>query len=170
MKDDGTLDGKIERTATGDDIEVLLRSAFRHVPLPQWKDLVQQLSYNSGFAGDVSEVTASSPEKTDDPFHFAYTYHRKDYPDWSERRISSPLPPMLGPAPDTKPSHPIFWVRLGEYQYESRVELPSGYSPQLPANVELKEDFAEYHVSYSAKGGMLQTERNLIVKLREVPG
>ncbi|MGA8150450.1 MAG: DUF3857 domain-containing protein [Terriglobales bacterium] len=169
LKDDGTLDAKIDRTSSGDDIEIVLRSAFRRVPLPQWKDLIQQISYNSGFAGDVSEVTASSPEKTDDPFHFAYTYHRKDYPDWSERRISSPLPPMLPLAPDTKPSHPILLGGVGDYQYESQVELPKGYSPQLPANVELKEDFAECRASYSVKGGVLQTERNLVVKLREVP-
>src|SRR5579863_9510882 len=64
LKDDGTLEGKVERTMRGDDTEVLIRSAFRRVPLPQWKDLVQQISYNSGFSGDVSEVTASSPEKT----------------------------------------------------------------------------------------------------------
>jgi tetratricopeptide (TPR) repeat protein len=169
LKDDGTLDAKVERSVSGDDVELMIRSAFRRVPLPQWKDLVQQISYNSGFAGDVSEVTASSPERTDDPFHFAYTYHRKDYPDWSERRISSPLPPMLAPAPDTKPSHPILLGAISDYQYESRVELPKGYSPQLPANVELKEDFAEYRVKYSVKDGTLQTERTLIVKLREVP-
>jgi hypothetical protein len=95
LDDTGTLDGKIERTVQGDDNEVLMRSAFRRVPMPQWKDLIQQISYASGFAGDVSDVTASSPEKTDEPFRFAYRYQRKDYPNWSDRQISSPLPPML---------------------------------------------------------------------------
>jgi tetratricopeptide (TPR) repeat protein len=137
--------------------------------MPQWKDLIQGISYGSGFAGDVSEVTAGSPEKTDEPFHFAYNYTRKDYPNWSGRQISSPLPPMLTPAPDTKPSHPILLGVTGEIQYDSRVELPKGYSAELPSNVDLKQDFADYHASYSTKNGVLTTERHMVVKLREVP-
>jgi len=169
LDDTGTLTGKIERTVQGDDSEVLLRSAFRRVPMPQWKDLIQQISYASNFAGDVSEVTASSPEKTDEPFHFSYTYTRKDYPNWTERRINSPLPPMVGVTPDSKPSHPIFLGEIGEFQYESRVELPKGYWPALPDKVDLKEDYAEYQASYAAKDGVLTTERRLVVKLPEVP-
>jgi tetratricopeptide (TPR) repeat protein len=168
LDDTGTLTGKIERTVQGDDSEVLLRSAFRRLPMPQWKDLIQQISYASNFAGDVSEVTASSPEKTDEPFHFAYTYTRKDYPNWSGRQINSPLPPMLGMIPDSKPSHPILLGDLGSFQYESHVELPKGYSPELPSNVDLKEEFAEYHASYAVKDGVLTTDRRFVVKLREV--
>jgi hypothetical protein len=76
LDDTGTLTGKVERTDQGDDSELLLRSAFRRVPMPQWKDLIQQISYGSGFSGEVSEVTASAPEKTDEPFRFAYSYIR----------------------------------------------------------------------------------------------
>jgi tetratricopeptide (TPR) repeat protein len=169
LKDDGTLEGKIDRSASGDDVEIMLRSAFRSWPSPRWTELVQQLSYNSGFVGEVSEVTTSALEKTDDPFHVGYSYHRKDYPQWSLRRISSPLPPMLAPPPDSKPSVPVRLDAIGEYEYESRVEVPDGYTPRPPADVELKEDFAEYHVSYSVEGRLLQTRRNLTVKLHEVP-
>jgi tetratricopeptide (TPR) repeat protein len=169
LDDTGTLTGKIERTVQGDDNEVLLRSAFRRVPMPQWKDLIQQISYISGFAGDVSDVSASSPEKTDEPFHFSYHYTRKDYPNWTTRQITSPLPPLLPPAPDSKPSHPILLGGAGEIQYESRVELPKSYTAGGPSKVDLKEGFAEYHASYAVKDGMLTTERHFVVKLREVP-
>lgn len=169
LDDTGTLTGKIERTVQGDDSEVLLRSAFRRVPMPQWKDLIQQISYGSGFAGDVSEVSASSPENTDEPFRFTYSYKRKGYPDWTERRINSPLPPIIGVTSDSKPSHPIFLGETGEFQYESRVELPKGYWPALPDKVDLKEDYAEYHASYSGKDGVLTTERRFVIKLRDVP-
>jgi tetratricopeptide (TPR) repeat protein len=169
LDDTGTLTGKVERTVQGDDSEVLIRTAFRRVPMPQWKDLIQQISYGSGFAGDVSEVTASSPENTDEPFHFTYNYKRKDYPDWTERRINSPLPPMIGVTPESKPSHPIFLGETGEFQYESRVELPKGYWPALPDKVDLKEDYAEYHASYSRKDGVVTTERRFVIKLRDVP-
>ncbi len=169
LSDTGTLEGKVERTVQGDDSEVLLRMAFRRVPMPQWKDLIQQISYGSGFAGDVSEVTASSPEKTDEPFHFSYSYKRKDYPNWSGRQISSPLPPTLAAAPDSKPGHPLFLGEVGGLHYESRVELPKGYLPELPGKLDLKDDFAEYQVSYAFKNGVLISERSFVVKLRDVP-
>jgi tetratricopeptide (TPR) repeat protein len=169
LSDTGVLEGRVERTVQGDDSEVLLRMAFRQVPVAQWKDLVQQVSYDSGFAGDVSEVTASSPEDVDRPFSFSYSYIRKDYPDWSNRRISSPLPPSLNLGPDTKPSHPVLLGALGDVKFESRVELPKGYSPEVPAGIDLKEDFGEYRASYASTNGVLTTDRQVTVKLREIP-
>ena len=168
LDDTGTLTGKIERTFQGDDTELLIRSAFRRVPMPQWKDLVQNISYSSGFSGDVSEITASFPEKTDEPFRIAYSYTRKDYPNWSSRQISSPLPPFIGQTPD-KPTSPIILGEPGTVHCESHIELPKGYLPDLPATVDLKEDFAEYHASYAIKDGVLTTDRRLVIKAREVP-
>jgi tetratricopeptide (TPR) repeat protein len=169
LKDDGTLEGKIERSASGNDSEVLLRNAFRKVPMPQWKDLVQRISYASGFSGDVNDISASPPEKTDEAFRFSYTYTRKDFPQWSERRIGSPLPPLLAEAPENRPNHPILLGTPGEMRSESKVELPHGYSPQLPAAVGLKNDFADYRAAYSVNQGVLRTERSLTIKMREVP-
>jgi tetratricopeptide (TPR) repeat protein len=172
LTDSGTLEGKVERTLQRDDQEVLLRAAFRTIPMPQWKDLIQRISYSTGFAGDVSDVTASTPEKIDEAFHFSYNYTRKEYPDWSNGRISSPLPPIILPVvPDTVDnlSHPIWLGSPSEIRLESFVELPKGYAPELPKNVDLHNDFAEYRASYSVKDGVLITERHLILKAREIP-
>jgi hypothetical protein len=76
---------------------------------------------------------------------------------------------MLGNIPDKPPNHPILLGMIGEMRYESRVEFPKGYTPLLPANVDLTEKFAEYHAAYSSKDGILQSERRLLVKQREVP-
>ena len=76
---------------------------------------------------------------------------------------------MLPPTPDSKPSHPILLGATGEFQYESRVELPKGYIAGVPSKVDLKEDFAEYHASYAVKDGVLTTERHFVMKLRDVP-
>jgi tetratricopeptide (TPR) repeat protein/transglutaminase-like putative cysteine protease len=169
LKEDGTLEGKIQRTVSRSDIEILMRSAFRSAPMTQWNTLVQRVSYASGFAGDVSEVRVSAPENTEEAFRVSYTYTRKDYPQWSEHRISSPLPPMLANIPEKRPNHPVLLGMLGEIRYESRVAVPQGYKAQLPAALDLIEKFAEYHARYSSQGGILQTERRLLVKLREVP-
>ncbi len=132
LNDNGTLEGKVEHTVRGDR-EVLLRAAFRVVAFPQWKEVVQQLSYGAGFGGEVSEVSASAPEKTDEAFHISYNYKRKDYSDWSNRRITPPLPmislPDLGD--ESKPPSTIWLGAPGEIQFRARLELPKGYVPQL---------------------------------------
>ncbi len=89
LSDSGTLEAKVEDTTRGDG-EVALRSAFRRMPQSQWKDLVQQISYALGYAGTVSDVSASPPEEIAEPFHFSYSYNRKDYPDWSNRQFTVP--------------------------------------------------------------------------------
>jgi tetratricopeptide (TPR) repeat protein/transglutaminase-like putative cysteine protease len=169
LSDTGTLEGKVDHEVSGNDAEVIMRMAFRRLPQPRWKDLVQQISYATGFAGDVSGVTAGSPEKTHDPFHFSYSYTRKDFPDWSNRKIATATPPFQMPDTDSKPSHPIWLGSPEKMQFESHIELPKGYSPELPAQIDLKENFAEYHSSYSLKDGVLTADRTLNVKLREVP-
>ena len=172
LNDSGVLEGQIENTISGDDSEVLLRSAFRRTPFPQWKDLVQQISYASGFAGDVSEVSAGSPEAIDTPFKFSYKYSRKDYPDWANRRIAPPLPPLglpLLPDDDKKLSAPLWLGAPGEHKYISEVALSKGYRPELPGIVDLKTDFADYHASTEIAGDKLITTRILKIKLDEVP-
>ena len=67
LQDDGTLKGKIERSVSGSDMEVLLRAVFRRTPMQQWKDIVQRISYASGFAGEVSDVLASPQKKLVSP-------------------------------------------------------------------------------------------------------
>jgi tetratricopeptide (TPR) repeat protein len=172
LDDTGTLEGKIEQSIRGEDTEVMLRKTFRSAPLQQWKDLVQRVSYASGFSGEVSDVSVSAPEKTDEPWHVSYTYKRKDYPDWANHRLSPPLPPMAMPADrdnETRPTVPVWLGPVNEIDVRSQVELPKGYTPVLPTAVNLIEDFAEYHATFGIKEGKFITERHLIAKLPEIP-
>jgi tetratricopeptide (TPR) repeat protein len=170
LNDSGILEGKAEQTVRGDR-EVFLRGAFRAVASPQWKDVVQQLSYASGFGGEVSEVNASAPEKTDEAFHIGYNYKRKDYSDWTNRRVTPPLPiislPDLGEE-ESKPPSTIWLGPPGEIRFQAQLELPKGYIPQLPPPVHIKEEFADYEASYAFKNGVLSAERRLVVKAREL--
>jgi tetratricopeptide (TPR) repeat protein len=171
LNDAGVLEGNAEFSARG-DIEYLLRAGFRAVPLPQWKELGQRISLSLGFGGEVSEVTASSPEKTDQAFHFSYKYTRKDFGDWPNRRIVVPEPMISLPAPndeETLPLGPTWLGVLSDSQFRSQTELPSGYRPMLPAAIHLKRDFAQYDATYEFKDGKLICERHLRTLLREVP-
>ncbi len=80
LDETGTLTGDAERTLAGSDSEVLLRSRFRGLAMPQWKDLVQRISYGSGFGGEVSDVSASSPEASASHFGFPTNTHGKTTP------------------------------------------------------------------------------------------
>jgi len=168
LDDQGVLDGKIERTVRGDDQEAVIRAAFRSVPQNQWKDLVQLISQQTGFAGDVSDAVASDPANLDVPMRWTYRYKRKDYPDWSNRRLSEPLPPITMPASDEKAKSPIWLGAPADWLLQSVVALPKGSSPQVPPRVDLSEKFAEYHSSRSVEGGSLTTEKRVILKSREI--
>jgi len=167
----GTLEGNAEVSNRG-DLEYLLRSTFRAVPFPQWKELGQRISLSSGFGGEVGEVTASSPEKTDEPFHFAYKYTRKEFGDWANRRILTPSPAIILAAPgddELLPLGPSWLGPLTDVQLYGQVELPAGYRPELPAPIHLKRDFAQYDATYEFKDGKMISARHLRTLMREVP-
>ena len=169
LSDDGTLEAKIEDTSRGDS-EVALRAAFRQVAEPQWKDLMQRISYAMGYAGTVIDATASKPEGIGEPFHLAYSYNRKDYPDWkSDKRITVPGMPFFMPPLGDDATYPVWLGPPLDAVSDSKVELPPGYRPQIPPNVDLKYDFAEYHAAYNLDHGVLIAKRRLLTKLREVP-
>ncbi|MFZ0278175.1 MAG: DUF3857 domain-containing protein [Candidatus Sulfotelmatobacter sp.] len=168
LSDNGTFDAKVEDSTRG-DTEIAVRYAFRRVPQPQWKDLAQQISYGLGFQGTVSDVSASAPEAMSETFHFSYSYSRKDYPDWSNHQFTVPGLPFFMPQLRDDAKDPVWLGSPLESVSDSKVELPKGYKPQLPSNVDLKYDFAEYHASYSLDQSVLTARRRLLVKLHEVP-
>lgn len=170
LNDAGTLQGKTEFEVRG-DLEYVLRSAFRRVPLPQWKELTQRISFSLGFGGEVSEVTASPPDQTDEPFHLTYEYTRKDFGDWQNRRIVAPAPMITLPTLDREdavPSVPLWLGSPTEIALHAKIELPSSYRPELPAAIHLRRDFAEYDATYEFTNGALISERRLRLLAREV--
>jgi len=170
LSDAGVLDGKAENTDRG-DTELLFRAAFRIVPQPQWKDLVQRVSYGLGFGGDVSNVNVPQLDKTSEPFNFSYDYKRKDYSDWANRRIGAPLPRITLPELDDEitATVPIWLGSPGEIDFHGTLELPKGYSPDLQKATHIRRDFADYDATYSFNAGVITAERHLTIKLREVP-
>jgi tetratricopeptide (TPR) repeat protein len=168
LRDDGSFEAHIQDTSRG-DAEFIIRSAFRRLPQPQWRDLVQQISYGLGYAGTVSDVSAGAPDLLAEPFHFSYSYNRKDYPDWANHQFTVPGVPFYMPPAKDDTQDPVWLGPPLETVSDSKVELPKGYKPQIPSDVDLKYDFAEYHATYSQDHDVLSAKRRLVVKLREVP-
>jgi len=170
LANDGAFESQMGLTARG-DVEVLLRTLFRHVPQTQWKDLVQGISNLSGFGGTVSDVTAGAPEATDVPFRYSYKYSKKDFSDWANKRIAPAIPPLGLPVLDEtkKSTNPVRLGAPGEVIFKSRILMPSGYTTESRPPLDIVNDFAEYHATYTFKEGALLAERRLVIKESEIP-
>jgi Domain of Unknown Function with PDB structure (DUF3857)/Transglutaminase-like superfamily len=172
LSDQGQFTGHLAQSYHG-DAELLMRSFFRQVPQSQWKEFLQNLSNAVGFAGDVSNPEVSPIEQTSIPLKFSYDYTREKFSDWDNHRIS-PAVPSIGweLAPGVKQVKPADDVEIGspgEQDYVSSIQLPADWSLYPPSNVDLKEDWAEYHASYSVKDGTFHAERRLVIKQDKVP-
>jgi tetratricopeptide (TPR) repeat protein len=171
LDESGTLEGQVEQTMRG-DLEFLMRTSLHNTPRAQWKDVIQQLSYGTGFAGEVSDVNASLPESTETPLHITYTYKRKDYPDWKNHRIRPPTPAIFSMPPEEDgklPAH--LWIgALGRLQFEARIELPQGYAPDPTEQADFQEKFATYHAEYAREGNALVAKYRVETKERELSG
>lgn len=69
---------------------------------------------------------------------------------------------------------PIWLGPRSEMVSDSKVQVPAGYTPVVPSNLDLTYDFAEYHASYSYASDsvdrrVLVAKRRLLIKLHEVP-
>jgi transglutaminase-like putative cysteine protease/tetratricopeptide (TPR) repeat protein len=165
---EGTLNGHLTLEMRG-DAEAIYRIIFHSLPRSQWQQVAQNISERLGFAGTVSNLDVSLPEKTDKPFVYSYDYNRKDYADWSNRRIL-PLSIAvtlndLGDDPLTKP------FKLGSPRVETHhsvIELPPNYTAVLPKTVKYTTPFAVYEADYKLDGEKLLTDRRLEILKNEI--
>jgi tetratricopeptide (TPR) repeat protein len=166
---DGTLEAHQEWKQSGDS-ELYFRYAFRRVPESQWKDLLQRNSYAAQLGAIISDVHASAPERTGEPFAVTYDYSLKDFSSGDKHRFVLPIPLRIPTVKDEdlKRTTPLWLGYTGETQFESRIQLPKGWIPtQLPP-LDLKETFAEFEGSSEVDEGVLISRRRLVLKASAV--
>ena len=172
LTDQGQFSGRIAQGYRG-DTEMIMRSIFRQVPQAQWKVLLQNMSNSIGFAGEVSNPVLSPVEQTGSPLTVSYDYTREKYGDWENHRISPPFPAFgweLTPGiKQIKPADDIEIGSPGEAVYVASVQLPPNWVILPPQNVDLKEDWAEFHATYSVTDGTFHAERRLITTKDKIP-
>ena len=175
-----TITGKLEKggmlTAHFDvtmrgDAEVIYRAAYHQVPRAQWRELAQRISYNNGFAGDVSAVDASMPEKTAEPFHVSWDYTRKDFGEWENRRFPGMSTWFEGKIADdaTAPKRAMRMDPTSETEVKVTLTLPDGYTVTVPSDVKHATAFAEYSSMYMLKDHALMMDRTMRYKVGELP-
>jgi len=70
---------------------------------------------------------------------------------------------------DKKPDDELFLGALGETAYHAETQLPKGWTMNAPAEVNLKEDWLEYHAAYSLKNGIYTADRSMRIKKAKLP-
>ena len=168
----GTLEGKMRLELRG-DVEVLFRAAYRSTPQNRWQELAQNMVARMGFGGTVSDVVVSQPEDTGQPFSLFCSYHRTEFSDWKNHRISLPSPPIsiANLTEEQKLSKEA--LPLGapsEVVHESTIKLPPDFTAFAPPNVSRKTEFAEFSAVYTSKDHVLHGKVQLKTLLREIPG
>jgi len=168
----GKLTARVRYTLRG-DAELLLRLAFRRTPQNRWKELGQLLALSDGFRGDVTEVKASDPAATREPFQVEYRIAQINYLAWSSKKTQLALPlPAVGLPPAEEREADAQPVELGtplDVTTRVQLELPAKYAARSPVPVAVMRDYAEYRSSYRLEGNRITAERTLRFRLRELP-
>jgi len=172
LSEQGVFTGQISQSYRG-DAEIILRAVFRQVPQSQMKLAMQAFSQGIGFVGEISNPQISEIEQTSQPLHFSYDYTREKFGDWDDHRIYPSMPSTgwgLGPGViEKKPADEPEIGSAGEQVYVSRITVPKGWSLVPQQDVNLTEDWAEYHAAYSFKDDIFAAERRLVIKKSKVP-
>jgi hypothetical protein len=170
---DGGLRGHVEIVARG-DYAVSNRIAFRRMPESQWKSWIQRTSYAAHLGGTISNVTTSPPEDIDNPFTESYDYTLSDFVPAEKKWFVVPLPQLNLPTvkdEDLKREIPLWLGSVGESDYESRIELPKGWTAHSSVGLDIKEKFGEFQGTTEVRDGVVITKRSLILKTNAVePG
>src|SRR5258708_8123264 len=172
---DGNRTAKVHCSMRGDN-ELLLRVAFHQSPKEKWKDLAQFLSMSDGFRGQVTNVTASDPYATREPFTLNYEISQPKFVDWSKKPVHIPaVLPLVGlPDPPAKTTRgaaasPIDLGTPLDVEARFTMHLPSGTIAAAPTGTSVQPDYASFSSTYSTQAATIFASRHLHFLLREVP-
>jgi hypothetical protein len=169
------LTSKVHYSLRGDN-ELLLRIAFHQTPKERWNEVAQLLAFSDGFRGKITNVEASDPYATKEPFTVDYEISQPKFVDWTKKPIRIPaLLPQIGlPDVPAKPAsgEAIPPIELGtplEVEAHAVLHLPPGTTARAPIGVAVSRDYATFASQYSASKETVTAIRHVNFLLRELP-
>jgi hypothetical protein len=168
----GDLSAKVKYTMRGDN-ELLLRVAFHQTPKDKWKDVAQLLAIADGFRGEISNVTASDPYQTKEPFQVEYQISQAKFVDWSKKpvRIPALLPAPGLPDPpsaaDLASGKPIDLGTPLAIVLEATIHLPDRVTAQVPIASSVTRDYATFSSKYAAFEAEYPAKNTTITAIRK---
>ena len=175
LTSDGTLTSKVHYTLRGDN-ELLLRVAFHQAPKGKWREVAQLLALSDGFRGKITNVAASDPYATKEPFTVEYEITQPKFVDWSKKPVRIPaLLPQVGlpdPPGKTPSGAAASAIDLGtplDVETHVTLQLPAGAVARMPIGTSVDRDYATFASNYQATGSTVTASRHLNFLLREIP-
>jgi hypothetical protein len=166
----GQLTAKVKYTMRGDN-ELLLRVAFHQTPKERWKEVAGLLALSDGFRGAITNVTASDPMATKEPFTVEYEITQAKFVDWSKKpvRIPALLPQMALPDLPGKTAGKIELGTPLDVQTSLKLKLPEGTTVQTPAATSVARDYATFASKYDGHLNTVTASRHIDFLKREIP-
>ncbi len=176
---EGTVDDLGKVTARGrmvlhGDSEMYMRYMFRRTPKSDWKSLGFYLGMAGGLAGEVTDIKATDPANLEKPFEVEFNVSRKDFLDWSSKKLKVPLPfPPFSLnnfyGRTSKSKKPLEIGPPIDISYSLKLTIPVKYQTRLPLPLKVTRDYGEYAANYKLEGQTLIAERTLRMRHRELP-
>jgi len=167
---DGDLHAKVNYLMRGDN-ELQLREVFHQTPKERWKEVAGLLAFSDGFRGTITNVTASDPMMTKDPFTVEYEITHAKFVDWTKKPVRIPaLLPQIA-LPDV-PGKDAGKIELGtplDVETSLRLRLPSGTTVQTPAATSVARDYVTFASKYAGHLNTLTASRSIYFLKREIP-
>jgi hypothetical protein len=167
---EGTLTAKLKYVTRGEN-ELVLRMAFHQTPKERWKEVAGLLALSDGFRGAITNVTASDPMATKEPFSVEYEITQAKFVDWSKKPVRIPaLLPQIA-LPDL-PGKTAGKIELGtplDVQTSLKLRLPEGTTVQTPAGTSVARDYATFASKYDGHLNTVSVSRHINFLKREIP-
>ena len=174
LDSDGSLHAKVRYAMRGDN-ELLLRLAFHQAPREKWNEVAQLLALSDGFRGKITNVSASDPYATKEPFTVEYEITQAKFVDWSKKPVRIPaLLPQLGlpDPPATTASGPAHSaIDLGtplDVETHLTLHIPAGTTVRIPTGTSVVRDYATFASRYEAGDAAVTASRHLNFLSREI--
>jgi tetratricopeptide (TPR) repeat protein len=153
------------------DTELYMRMLFRRVPRNKWTEFVKQMNMYSGLSGEVSDVNATDPAATHEPFKLEYKMEAATFLDWSKKKsdLVLPLSQINLTEADQDDTDPVQIGSPVEYEYKLRLEFPAKYTERAPLQFAMKRDYGHYEASYKVDGNVFTADRKLVTSMNELP-
>jgi Domain of Unknown Function with PDB structure (DUF3857) len=167
---EGTLTAKLKYVTRGPN-ELVLRMAFHQTPKERWKEVGGLLALSDGFRGTITNVTASDPMATKDPFTVEYELTQAKFVDWSKKpvRIPALLPQIALPDAPGKDAGKIELGTPLDVQTSLTLKLPEGTAVQTPAATSVARDYATFASKYDGLQNTATVSRHIDFLKREIP-
>jgi len=149
--------------------------AFHQAPREKWSEVAQLLALSDGFRGKITNVSASDPYATKEPFTVEYEITQPKFVDWSRKPVRIPaLLPQVGlpdPPANAASGSSASPIELGtplDVETRLTLHLPDGTVVRTPTGTSVARDYATFASSYEANGVTVTASRHVNFLLRTI--